>query len=80
MGIGQEGMNEGVEEAVAKTNELLSRIKNVLSAGTRVAGTLVLMFPDKSVDWLAAFWADIRDAVVDDYEYLCEEMFGVKED
>lgn len=63
--------NEGMEKIVNKTEKLQNCIENVLSAGPRVASTLVLTFPDKSVDWLVAFWTDIRDAVVDDYEYLC---------
>lgn len=72
---------EGMEEIVNKANELLSQIENVLSAGPRVARTLVLAHPDKSVDWLAAFWLDIRDAIVGDYEYLCDKAMGVtKED
>lgn len=66
--------NEGMEEIVNKTEKLQNRIENILSAGPRVASTLVLTFPDKSVDWLVAFWTDIRDAVVDDYEYLCTKM------
>lgn len=71
---------EGMEEIVTKANELLGRIDNILSAGPRVAGTLVLAFPDKSVGWLAAFWSDIRDAAVDDYKWQCDKMFGLKED
>lgn len=67
---------EGMEEIVNKSNELLCQIENVLSAGPRVAATLVLAIPDKSVDWLAAFWLDIRDAVVRDYEYLCNKVMG----
>ena len=66
--------DESMEEIVNKTEKLQNRIENILSAGPRVASTLVLTFPDKSVDWLVAFWTDIRDAVVDDYEYLCTKM------
>ena len=66
--------DEGMEKIVNKTEKLQNRIENILSAGPRVASTLVLTFPDKSVDWLVAFWTDIRDAVVDDYEYLCTKM------
>ena len=72
--IGNVSGDEGMEEIVNKTEKLQNRIENILSAGPRVASTLVLTFPDKSVDWLVAFWTDIRDAVVDDYEYLCTKM------
>lgn len=72
--IGNVSGDEGMEEIVNKTEKLQSRIENILSAGPRVASTLVLTFPDKSVDWLVAFWTGIRDAVVDDYEYLCTKM------
>lgn len=71
---------ESVEEAVAKANELLGCIRNVLSAGPRVAGTLVLALPDKSVDWLATFWHEMRDAVVDDYKCLCDKAMGVRKE
>lgn len=66
--------NEGMEKIVNKTEKLQNRIENILNAGPRVASTLVLTFPDKSIDWIVAFWTDIRDAVVDDYEYLCTKM------
>ena len=72
--IGNVSGDEGMEEIVNKTEKLQNRIENILSAGPKVASTLVLTFPDKSVDWLVAFWTDIRDAVVDDYEYLCTKM------
>lgn len=72
--IGNVSGDESMEEIVNKTEKLQNRIENILSAGPRVASTLVLTFPDKSVDWLVAFWTDIRDAVVDDYEYLCTKM------
>ena len=72
--IGNVSGDEGMEEIVNKTEKLQNRIENILSAGPRVASTLVLTFPDKSIDWLVAFWTDIRDAVVDDYEYLCTKM------
>lgn len=72
--IGDVSGDEIMEEIVNKTEKLQNRIENILSAGPRVASTLVLTFPDKSVDWLVAFWTDIRDAVVDDYEYLCTKM------
>lgn len=72
--IGNVSRDESMEEIVNKTEKLQNRIENILSAGPRVASTLVLTFPDKSVDWLVAFWTDIRDAVVDDYEYLCTKM------
>lgn len=72
--IGNLSGDESMEEIVNKTEKLQNRIENILSAGPRVASTLVLTFPDKSVDWLVAFWTDIRDAVVDDYEYLCTKM------
>ena len=72
--IGNVSRDEGMEEIVNKTEKLQNRIENILSAGPKVASTLVLTFPDKSVDWLVAFWTDIRDAVVDDYEYLCTKM------
>ena len=72
--IGNVSGDESMEEIVNKTEKLQNRIENILSAGPRVASTLVLTFPDKSVDWLVAFWTDIRDAVVDDYEYLCAKM------
>lgn len=72
--IGNVSGDESMEEIINKTEKLQNRIENILSAGPRVASTLVLTFPDKSVDWLVAFWTDIRDAVVDDYEYLCTKM------
>lgn len=72
--IGNVSGDESMEEIVNKTEKLQNRIENILSAGPKVASTLVLTFPDKSVDWLVAFWTDIRDAVVDDYEYLCTKM------
>lgn len=72
--IGNVSGDESMEEIVNKTEKLQNRIENILSAGPRVASTLVLTFPDKSVDWLVAFWTAIRDAVVDDYEYLCTKM------
>lgn len=72
--IGNLSGDKSMEEIVNKTEKLQNRIENILSAGPRVASTLVLTFPDKSVDWLVAFWTDIRDAVVDDYEYLCTKM------
>ena len=72
--VGNLSGDESMEEIVNKTEKLQNRIENILSAGPRVASTLVLTFPDKSVDWIVAFWTDIRDAVVDDYEYLCTKM------
>ena len=72
--IGNVSGDESMEEIVNKTEELQNRIENILSAGPRVASTLVLTLPDKSVDWLVAFWTDIRDAVVDDYKYWCNKM------
>ena len=72
--IGNLSGDESMEEIVNKTEKLQNRIENILSAGPRVASTLVLTFPDKSVDWLVAFWTDVRDAVVGDYEYLCSKM------
>lgn len=66
--------NEDMEKIVNKTEKLQNCIENILSARPKVASTLVLTFPDKSVDWLVAFWTDIRDAVMDDYEYLCTKM------
>lgn len=65
---------EGMEEVVNKSNKLLGIINNVLSAGQKTAKTLVTAFPEYSVEYLAGFWLDIRDAVVEDYEWQCEKM------
>lgn len=75
--------NESMEEPVdfyERYNSLYNNIKGVLNADSNVVKSLLLYFPDKTVDYLSKFWMDARDAVVNDYKICCDRAMGVKED
>lgn len=69
-----------MESIADKRKELLSKIGGVLNADINVATALLFYFPDEPVDYLAEFWINVRDAVVNDYEIQCTKIFGGKED
>lgn len=69
-----------MESIADKRKELLSKIGGVLNADINVATVLLFYFPDEPVDYLAEFWINARDAVVNDYKICCDRAMGVKED
>lgn len=64
-----------MEEIGVKREKLLEAIQGRLTAGNNVVNTLLLYFPNESSEYLIAFWNDVADAVVKDYEDFCCGIF-----